>query len=415
MAPTTKFPSRIGHIQPGEQVSASTASRPDKTLEGRTNYLREVIESIEAGRALVLRDQSVAPDVLVGQPVYWNEENQRYEQGQAGVGTDSATGMLVPTASSDVTGMVLDKKTGNRADIVLWGVVKFSDLSLAIDGTILPGRYYLSANSPGKLVRQRPPATVSVCVVFGPLDACDDNTWVFVMPQMRDFLEDHIHYSFKLVAEPAGLHTPPAMGDQHVITSPDDGYQGWLPAGHSSFNGKAPTGAKFGYNLSAHPEVDMLWPPIPVTAALLEMFKPDDGDFVGGRVPGSKVQIDQHGIWWMTDCYDEVPWPTNLDTTLSSSSASSESSGSSESATCPHPTTMELCLSFIKMTFATDKTVVTSLAPDEGQPLEYVNCDGEPAATGDLKARLNLELLINADEAYGGQALKGITDNPLRS
>jgi len=68
---------------------------------------------------------------------------------------------------------------------------------------------------------------------------------------------------------------------------------------------------------------------------------------------------------------------------------------------------MRLILSFIKMTFATDRSVVTSLQPDEGQPLEYVNCNGEPASTGDLKSRLNLETLV-VDESYGGQVFKEI-------
>ena len=125
------FPSRIRHIQVGEPVSASVASRPDKAMEGRTNYLKEVIDQIEAGRALILRDQAVAPEVLEGQPVYWNPETDRYEQALAAV-ENTDVGVFAPTASSDCLGMVLTKKVGNTADIVLWGVVAFPTLANAI-------------------------------------------------------------------------------------------------------------------------------------------------------------------------------------------------------------------------------------------------------------------------------------------
>jgi len=422
-----RFPSRIQHVQEQDPVSAGVTSSAPKTLEARTNYLRQVIESIEAGRALVWLNQPMAPEVQVGQPVYWNTETQRYEQALAAVENDLDVNSLVAKPSADVTGMVLTKDTDNNGDIAIWGVVPFEDLSVAIDGDIEPGRYYLSAAEPGKLVRQRPAVTVSVCLVFGPLDACDENTWVFVMPQMRDFLEDHIHLSFELAAVPAGKTSPPGEGACHVITDPDDLVRGWLPADHESFSGNAPSGAKFGYNMAAHDDVDRNWPPIPISAVLLEMYKIQTADGstpqqprVGGRVPQERIVFDNFGIWWMSDCYGEVPWPTDYDNTgssssssLSSESLSSESSVSSESSeTCICPTSepMELILSFIKMTFLTGKTVVTSLQPDEGQPLRYVNCDGEEATTGDLFSQLILNLLVEM-EYYGGIVIKGITDD----
>lgn len=429
MAGARSFPSRLRHIQDGEPVSAGVAGRPNQDLEGRTAYLKEVVDSIEAGRALVLRDQPVKSDVLEQQPVYWNSANQQYEQALAAVENDEATQMLATAESADVVGLVLTKKVGNVADIVIWGVVQFESLANTIDDeTIEPGRYYLSPAAPGKLVKQRPAATVAVCIVFGPLDSCDQNTWVFVMPQMRDFLEDHIHYQFDLVPRPAGTHVPPMMGERHVITDADTDKQGWLPADHAIFDGKAPAGAQFGYNLSAHSGLDKVFPPIPATSYVVEMMHSSNlgtnaTSFEGlERVPPEQVIIDVNGIWWMTDCYNEVPWPTELDTTLSSSSSSSSaasppssssslsSSSAEELTVCPTPRDMRIILSFIKMTFMTNKTVVTSLQPDEGQPLSFVSCDGEEANTGDLFARLVLNLLVE-EGALGGQALKNITSD----
>lgn len=412
------FPSRIRHIQAGEPVSAGVTSRPDKAMEGRTNYLKEVIDQIEAGRALILRDQAVAPEVLEGQPVYWNADNDRYEQALAAV-ENTDVGVFAPTASSDCIGMVLAKKVGNTADIVIWGVVAFPTLANAIaTETIQVGRYYLSQTEAGQLVFQRPPVTVPVCYVLGPKDACDTNIWVFVQPTPRNFLEDHIHYQFELTARPAGDHVPPAPGEQHVITNADGTQLGWLPADDPSFNGKAPRGAKFGYNIAAHAGLNRVFPPIPVTAAVLEMYRPSPTEdpapaFYGlQRVPSELLQVTNDGIWWLSDCYNEVPWPVDLDTTLSSSSSSLSAasiSSSSAVATCPVPRAMQLIFSFLKMTFLTDRAVVTSLEPDEGEPFLFVNCDGEPAKTGALFARLIWTLLVEDDYA-GGQALKGITE-----
>jgi hypothetical protein len=509
----SRYPSRIRHTQAGDPVSAPVASAAAKTLEARTNYLKEVLDAVEAGRALIQQDVLVRSDTQVGQPVYWDATNQYYAPAKAGVENDEATNSLVATEASDVAGMVLAKKAGNLADIVLWGLVQFGDLSNVIDESPIPtGRLYLSAQEEGKLVKQRPAVSVSVCLLHGPLDACDENTWVFVMPQMRDFLEDHIHFQYNLVAEPAGTHSEPITGEPHVIADPDVTKQGWLPAGHSSFNGNAPTGAKFGYNLAAHPEVERNWPPIPVSAAVLEMLRPsiypdvkgphldvvldfpntpantasdlavawqgielDDtvlvtpegGAFGDGivsawpstagevtvrylnatvgavdppsqtfhmqvvkandppnktvavafsgleRVCVTYVKIDNYGIWWMTDCYNEVPWPTDFDNTGSSSSSSSLSlSSESAAGACPRDgvQVMQLILSFIKMTFATDKTVVTSLQPADGQPIQYVDCNDEEANTGDLFAKILLDLVIDADEYYGGVVFKGVTD-----
>jgi len=415
MSSNRKFPARMRHVQKNDPVTASTASGPDKTLEARTNYLKDRVDEIEAGRALIWNDQTVAVTVLEGQPVYWNSTNLQWELALAGVEDCVDANTLAATAASNCKGVVLRKKSGGVADIVLWGVVKFTDqLANSIDDSpIVPGEYYLSSVTAGKLTAQKPAVTINVMCVLGPLDDCDENTWVDVRPMAKDFLEKHIHHSYDLVARPAGEVTPPEASECHIIAAADATLQGWLPADNAAFNGFAPTGAKFGYNLAAHEALDKNWAPVPTCAAVLEMLYKGDAGLM--RVPPELVVIDKNGIWWMTDCYNQVPWPTDLDTTLSSSSVSSESLSSSSSsagdacaAACPTETPMQLVLSFIKMTFLAQKNVVTSLQPDTDQPLAFVNCDGAIANTGELFARLLLSLLVT-DEFLGGQALKGVT------
>jgi hypothetical protein len=339
------------------------------------------------------------------------------------------------------------------------------------------------------------------------------NGQIMVNPQMRDFLEDHIHYSVDLVALPAGDHTSPGPDGLHVITNADSTLEGWLPADDPVFDGKAPTGAKFGYNLSAQTELDQLWPPIPSDAALLEMQHKSVFDDIKGthvdavldfpsvasnsfeelsvtvagasiddtatasvqggptadgviqawvsaadtvtvrytnpsggaidppsstyhitvfkdpvgpdavatsfkgfqRVAYEHVTIDANGIWWMTACYNEVPWYADLNTITSSSSLSSSSSSlSSQSSSasvedCPVDRPFLLKLSFIKMVFATDKTVVTSLQPAEDSPIEVLGCDGQAAKTGDLKLALNLAFLIDQTDVEGFNVFKELT------
>jgi hypothetical protein len=230
---------------------------------------------------------------------------------------------------------------------------------------------------------------------------------VIVNPQFYDFPDAHVHYQFALTARPAGTHIPPAPGGEHEITDADVTLPGWLPANDTSFDGLAPAGAKFGYNLAAQPALQTVWPPIPPSAAVLELVAEDGEESIptAGRVTSDYVIFDTNGIWWMANCYGHVPWPTELDTTVSTSS--SMSSSESMAIVCP-ARVMQLILSFVKMTFATDRSVVTSLAPDTDQPIEFVDPAGAAATTGDLRARINTTPSTATEEAYGGQGLKAL-------
>jgi hypothetical protein len=397
---SNNWPFNIPHVASGEPVQASIVGRPDKALEARTNYLKDRLDAAALGRALFDVDATISPDLKEGQPVFWNYQTQRYEPALAAVENDEITQTLVVQASSDCLGLLYKKKSATLGDIVLRGIVKLPGITNAIDGLVTAGRYYLSSAAPGKLVKQRPPATVSVCYVQGAKDSCAADPWVVVMPQVRDFLEDHIHYRFELIARAAG--TVATSGGKVSITSPDAALQGWLPASHAVFNGKAPHGAIFGYNLTAHLQLSRVWPPIPISAVAMLWDKGQN--LVGAtELPLGRDGLaicDANGIWWMSDCVDDVPWVTYG---ASSSSLSAE-------AECPRDERMRVIVVFLRMVYGNDRSVVTSLQSGPGSPIRVTNCDGIVAKTGDLELNLDLNLAIKPPDIDGGRVLKTIED-----
>jgi hypothetical protein len=398
---SNNWSNNIQHIVPGEPVQAGVVNRPSNALEARTNYLKARLDASDTGRALFDTDATIAPDVLEGQPVFWNHQTQRYEAAIAAVENDEITQTLTFQPSSDCVGLLYSKKSSTRGDIVMRGIVKLSNISNAVTGAVTAGRYYLSNAEPGKLTKQRPPAAVLICYVQGPKDNCADDPWIVVMPQIRDFIEDHIHYRFELVSRVAG--TAALSNGKYTITNPDITQQGWLPAAHASFNGNAPPGAVFGYNLAAHDAISRVWPPTPISAVAMLWDKGTN------RVGATEIPLgndglavcNAHGIWWLSDCAGDVPW---------ADAAPSSSSSSSIAAECPREERMRVIVVFLKMVFGNDKSVVTSLTAAPSSPITITNCDGVVAATGDLEIDLDLNLAIKPPILNGSKVLKAVED-----
>lgn len=394
----------IKHVKPGEPVAANVVGRPDRTLEERTDYLRDRLDAAELGQALFDTGATIASDVQPGQPVYWNYTAKRYEKALAAVATDPATDTLVIQPSSDCVGLCYRKTSETLGDIVLRGVVTLPTLTNAIGATIAPGRYYLSSAEPGKLVQQKPGVSVYVCYVQGPKDNCSDVPRVVVMPHVRDLVDDHTHYRFNLVCQPAGTNTVTTVDGQqiHTITDVDTSMEGWLPADHAIFAGKAPEGAVFGYNLSQDLALSRVWPPVPLQSVAVLWDK--GADLVGAtEIPLGRSGLaicDANGIWWMSNCYGDAPWPADL-------SGEIVEVGGTEVAECPRLEMMRVVVVFLRMLIGNDRRVVTKLEPAAGSPVKVTNCDGLPATTGDLELDLNLQ--ISNVEAFGGQVIKGVT------
>lgn len=397
----------IRHVAPGEPVKASVVGRPDRALEDRTGYLKDRLDAAELGRALFDVDATIAPDVIAGMPVFWNHQTQRYEKALAAVENDPITQTLVTQTSSDCIGVLYNKKTSTLGDVVLRGIVRLPEIANAVDGPVAAGRYYLSNVEPGKLTQQKPPVTVSVCYVQGAKDNCADDPWVVVMPQMREFLDAHVHYRFELETTAAGVVTH--QNGKYTITNPNPDAKGWLPANHPVFNGKAPAGAVFGYNFKADLPVSRTWPPIPIMAVAMLWDK--GNELVGAtEIPlgnDGLAVCDLNGIWWMSDCTDDVPWVRDLSSSSSANSFSSSSS-SSLSAECPRTEKMRVIVVYLRMLFGNDRSVVTSLQPAPGSPITVVNCDGLPAKTGDLELDLDLNLAVTPPDVAGARVFKRV-------
>lgn len=388
------FNRRVQPVRPGEEVRAGVTNRAPNVIHQNTLYLLELIESARLGQVLVAYDQTIETDAVVGDVVWFDGADQRFERALAQTETDAVTGAVVTTASSFPWGMVRAKE-GTLADILIAGFDEL-DIQLQDGETLEAGVYYLSGREAGKLTRQQPGISVPVLKSNGAGQ-------VLLLPATIDFPDRHVHHRFSLTCRPAGDTSPPAAGERHVITNVDDSLPGWLPAGHASFDGNAPDNAAFGYNLAAHPQLNNLWPPLPLQGAYLELDV-GDAELGGVGVPLGQTGlavIDRYGIWWMSDCYDDVPWETSLDTSISDSD-----SFSSELPECPRETTFLLTLWFSRPTFATDQNVVTSLRSLDSRLT--VTCDptGEAAATGPLQLDLDLELTTGDTDRVGGTAFK---------
>lgn len=385
------------HIQDGEPVTGGVASRPDRAMEGRTEYLRQRIDEAELGEALKAWDRPLASNVLVGQPVYWDTTQSRFDQALGTVEHDSATGTLSPARSSEVIGLCVNKSSATRGDIALAGAVPVS-LANSVEGQAFAGRYYLSNAARGFLVRQRPP--VGVPVLF-----YDGEGTAYILPQLRNPLEDHVHWSIELVCRPAGTHNRPTPEERHRISDADASLRGWLPADHPSFSSRAPLGAVFGYNLAVHDELKQLWPPIPLGSALMVW---DRGEgYLGGILPplglSGLVLLDEAGIWWLSDAYSDVPWPADFSSSDVHSSSISYSSSLPE---LPRQETMRLSIHFARLAFATSRTVVTSLKAGAGVAVR--DSTGVTASTGDL-----LVSATGAGTAGLGQEILDLDGRPV--
>jgi len=393
----------IKFIKEGEPVAPGTPNRPIQQLDQNIKYLYDLIQAAEIGSTVYAREQTVLSTLQEGQPVYFNVANQQFEAAYAAMETDTATGYLTVPEQAQVWGIVAEKHHATLADILLFGFAEV-DITAAInpselnpDGSVAAGLYYLSGASAGYLTKQQPPVSV-------PVLKADTSGRVYVNPSFVDFLENHRHYVFELEMEPAGNVTPPAAGNVHTITSANSDLPGWLPASDAIFGGLAPAGAKFGYNLSQNPDLNGVFPPIPLQSVAVTMQRPSIWDTTNERrhhaeeLVNDLVVVDRNGIWWMSDCYDEVPWPTDLD----SSSSVSESYSDCD----PSGKEYILKLYYTRVNFATDNSVVSSIISKDDRLVITCRDTVDPASTGDIDIDLDLNFLIGDQNVSGYTVFK---------
>jgi hypothetical protein len=331
----------VNYIAKGSPVSAQNVNTPLQQLAAAITLLYNSVQATNQGSTLYVRGQTVEAAALVGMPVWFNSTTQRFERALAATVTDPDTGIVSAAPSAQVWGIVVDKANATLADILLVGFATL-DISAAVTGSIVSGVYYLSTTTPGMLTSSRPAAPIAVLRATGLGQ-------VYVLPTFVDILDNHVHYQFSLYCLPAGTTSPPAPGSRHNISAANAALPGWLPANDPSFQGHAPVGAQFGYNLAQHAALAAVWPPNNLDEVSLTLNTAFESAIGATFVPTGKnglVKFDANGIWWMSDCYADVPWPPLTDTSEHSASWSE-----SVDAVCPRHLTMEMTLRFIELQF----------------------------------------------------------------
>lgn len=380
----------LNFIKDGEPVDAAVANRPLATLDQRTRYLLDLVKSLMIGQAIILPEQTVDADTVVGAPVYFNPDTQQFENAMAVSGYNSLTGRQYSLTAAISWGVVLHKYVATQADILVMGYAKLDISAALVAGeTVTAGAYYLSTTNAGQLTSVPPPIAI-------PLLQNTGTGHVLVIPNWFDLFNGHTHLHFSLRPVPAGAHADPGVGNPHVITEADSSIEGWLPASNAIFNGLAPVGAVFGYNISANASLAASWPPLPPDSAVLYQ----DGLLLSSDETNSLVVFDEHGIWWMSDCYASVPFPPDINTTPETAADPypvSESYGE-----CPFPYAMRLELWFSKQEFSTDLNAVTSLTSDDPRLVFS-------AQQGPVVGHLDLSFMASQEDPGGYVAAKSLS------
>lgn len=364
----------VRYVRNGEAVEAGVTNRPVRDLHGNVAAIREIVESMQVGQAIILRDQTVEASLSPGQPVYMDAATATWRPAKATLtmsGTDAGVWAFGPNS---YVGGVLESRVGSRGSVVIAGKIQFSATWVlnTFDGTYAAGPVYLSRNTAGKLSTGRE-LSVRVGAVSGPDQ--DGMYTLYVAPSSREGITTHSHLRVALSALPAGTpnRAPEHYGDTllgemyaegpypgftHQVAAPDANAPGWLPATHSAFAGlPVPAGAKFGYNIRQDPTLSAVWPPSPAYFAKSAVVTVD-----GVVADETRVIANEYGIWWMMDAYGEAPWSVNFRPYFESSSSSSSSSDA-EDLPLRQP---KLLLWFNSVAAQTESAFLTSVAsPDE--------------------------------------------------
>ncbi|HHA18730.1 MAG TPA: hypothetical protein ENK70_03385 [Methylophaga sp.] len=335
----------------GESIDSIVTNRPLNQLAERTEYLNVLFNTTGLGRGAFDFDAPMAADVYEGAAIYWDGDNKEYALALAAIAFNEAGNYGSYADSSYAVGICVGKTTSVRGIVALNGRIDGVDFSTSIGGAVQSGPYYVSMTTPGAMTLNKP--TVGVLAMFGMESESPTSGSAIVMTTFKNLVEDHIHY----------------VVDLDTATDVSGTTKGWVAAGNAIFNGLAPAGAVYGYNIGQDDTVNDLFPFVPASSVAYEL------DGIGSQ---DKISTDNNGIWWM------------------------------DAGTDPDDSTL-IRTYFIKMVSKTNNTSVTSLTPGADQPIKFVNCNGTDATTGDLYALLNLVLTTGGATTAGWEVFKQLT------
>jgi len=283
----------------GSYYDQDDLNRIVSQLQANIGKISSLITTTRIGQAVFAFDASVDPAAQVGQPVFFSVANSRFEQSKLSLLVGPG-GRTYASESSEAWGIISEKCAGDRAHILISGVASI-DLTASV-GTAAPaGKHYLT-EAAGRLSSTiKHPLVVPVLLATGSGD-------VIFRPWFAETFPRYTPAKIELSTAPAG--TAVASGGVSSIASPSALSLGWLPASHSVFAGKAPLGAKFGYNWKQDAQLKYGWPPINPSESRV-YFEVGGAKSVGAEVllsDGIRLTINADGIWWMLDSVTQTPW-----------------------------------------------------------------------------------------------------------
>lgn len=371
-------------------------------LEYRTDFLLQKLQESTVGEQLRVQNLPCAPDVRLRSWVYYDAAS-RLVRPAAALAVQDDSGGVVLAEQALVFGFVTEIANG-LANVVTQGVVTlpYSQYQALFedpgDAPALGGLLFLSKQD-GYATTARLLPLVPLGAAFMQTSTCDGECRIVINPAIGSWYAGPAIREYALVAQPAGDHVPPAKGGTHVITNPNASVAGWLPASHAVFGGNAPGGAKFGYNISLDPLLQSMWPP---SAAHLLFYSEADMGVVGFvRVPAEQYLIDANTIWWMQDCYSQVPWNHLLNNTVPPPAA----------VTCDITVPTQLILVMDRPPLDRSMYGVTRLRPSASGAIRFVDANNQEASQGDLKVVFSPTNLNTTVDAEGATVIKDIDEN----
>lgn len=388
----------VKFLSNGEPVNASVSNRAPQANAANIEYVRRLLAAASAGKSLQFPDAKLKPEVIVGSLVYFDEATASFGPAIAKL-TSSLDGTFLPDPQSVVIGVVAAKHTAICGDVVTIGQLPSA---VVPQGVTDNGLYFLSATDAGHVTKDKPTLAIPA-VFYGGVGAA------FVIPHWLNGDLDTNYYRFDLTAAPASdPYVAPLPGDPVVVTNPDSALPGWLPADDAVFGGKAPAGAKFGYNLGQDAALLAQWPPIPASGAYLEMDRPltspnpnyEDLVYNTGYKGVSKdwFTINADGIWWFDDNFDEAPFDTDYESL----------------ADAPDRRRSSMRLWFSKPIYVSNNAVVTSLRSVDPRLLVLCRGSNVAASAGNLDIKLATDFLLGDDNQRGHNVFKSYDEELQR-
>ncbi len=398
----TRFPNVIPTIEQEAPILSGDLRAAIGALTYRTEFLLQKMQEAATGAQLRAEAIPAASDVRLRSWVYYDSQ-ARLLRPAAALAVEDMFGGVALAPQAVVFGFVVELANG-LANVITQGTVllsygQYQDLFQSTETAPESGGLLFLAKNGGYATTTEQLPRIPLGAVLTQTSTCDGNCLLAINPAAGLWYSGPTTREYALTAQPAGDHIPPAKGGTHVITNPDPLSQGWLPANHAVFNGTAPVGAKFGYNIALEPALQQLWPP---TAPQLLFYSESDMGVVGFvRVPESQYLVDANTIWWLKDCYSQVPWNHLLNNTIPPP----------PDVPCDITVPTQMLLVMERPPLDRAMYGVTRLRPSASGAIRFVDANNQEASRGDLQVVFQPTNESTVETQIGAVVVKDIDTN----